>query len=320
MQHPPSRQTLPENTLIYLGKSMNPTFTDLDLLTYSAPNGPVRPGDVIAFRRSPQSRIVIHRVISTDGGVIVTQGDSNALPDPYTVERCAVIGVIRSRQRDRRHAPVLGGSQGPRVFPVPPGAREGCPALRPARAAMVSPAGRAQDDQPVRHRPDTLGDTDHHPSRGRRRPIVVPRKSGRRPSPGQPPMAAQGSISGHSRRGEAAGARTADGAGATRGVSVLAGSANTLRETIANRSGTGRGRMPVLRPRSRGGKRTRKARARPECLRRRPPRPPVSPWKSPLSRQATARRPERPVQSHNHFQRNDKQSVCSTASRAVSTS
>ncbi|MEN6342997.1 MAG: hypothetical protein ABFC89_10635 [Methanospirillum sp.] len=102
------RQALPENTLIYLGRSMSPTFADLDLLTY-APDDPVRPGDVIAFRRPDRDQVIVHRAIATDGAAITTQGDGNALPDPSAVERNRVIGVVRSRQRNRERSPVRGG-------------------------------------------------------------------------------------------------------------------------------------------------------------------------------------------------------------------
>ncbi len=112
MQQVPSRPTLPEDTLIYLGRSMNPTFTDLDLLAYDSPGGPVHPGDVIAFRRPHGDRVIVHRVVSTDGTAMRTQGDGNVLPDPFVVERSSVIGVIRSRQRNRTTVPVHGGRRG----------------------------------------------------------------------------------------------------------------------------------------------------------------------------------------------------------------
>ncbi len=112
MQQVPSRPTLPEDTLIYLGRSMNPTFTDLDLLAYASPGGPVRPGDVIAFRRPDGDRVIVHRVVSTEGTALRTQGDGNALPDPFVVERSWVIGVIRSRQRNRATVPVQRGRRG----------------------------------------------------------------------------------------------------------------------------------------------------------------------------------------------------------------
>jgi signal peptidase I len=114
MKQSSSRHSIPKkNTLLYRGRSMSPTFTDLDLLSYyPLKNDIIQPGDVVAFQDPLDTVVIIHRVILKDGSTLITQGDNNPFPDMYPVKREQVLGIIHARQRNRKITQVHGGRRG----------------------------------------------------------------------------------------------------------------------------------------------------------------------------------------------------------------
>ena len=57
-------------------------------------SGAVRVGEIISYRFGPgPDGVLTHRVYSDRAGVIVTKGDANATPDPWTTRNGAVVGT-----------------------------------------------------------------------------------------------------------------------------------------------------------------------------------------------------------------------------------
>ncbi len=57
-------------------------------------SGAVRVGEIISYRfRAGPDGVLTHRVYSDRAGVIVTKGDANSTPDPWTTRRGAVVGT-----------------------------------------------------------------------------------------------------------------------------------------------------------------------------------------------------------------------------------
>jgi signal peptidase I len=71
--------------------SMEPTINTGDLFWVRPLIGEIRPGMVVTYRMD--GRIITHRVVATEGGALVTQGDNNWAADPWKVPLSAVIGT-----------------------------------------------------------------------------------------------------------------------------------------------------------------------------------------------------------------------------------
>jgi hypothetical protein len=109
---------LPEHTTTgkwyYTGISMGPTLRSGDVLDVDSSAGvEVRCGDVVVLGPiGAGQKYVIHRVVSTRGGAIVTQGDNNTTPDAMTFSRADVVGKVTHACGDRGRRRVVGGLRG----------------------------------------------------------------------------------------------------------------------------------------------------------------------------------------------------------------
>ncbi len=102
------------NTLLYLGKSMNPTLRDLDVVEFvSIPLSQMHKGDVIVIKRQehPEERI-IHRIISISPEGIRTQGDNNDRIDPWILLPSEIEGIVISAWRGKRKIKMYSGLPG----------------------------------------------------------------------------------------------------------------------------------------------------------------------------------------------------------------
>ena len=78
-------------TVIARGSSMEPAYTDGDLVVVRR-TGSYDVGDVVAYRDAVLDRVVLHRVIGTDGGRLTLQGDNNTWVDEFRPTPDQVIG------------------------------------------------------------------------------------------------------------------------------------------------------------------------------------------------------------------------------------
>ncbi len=94
------------NSVFYMGQSMSPLFREGDDIQFrSCADRPVRRGDVVVFTPPGESRLVIHRVIGIGPEGIRTRGDRNSSPDPWLLEKGAILGIaVRSRRRGKDRA------------------------------------------------------------------------------------------------------------------------------------------------------------------------------------------------------------------------
>jgi signal peptidase I len=70
---------------------MIPTLHPGDaVLTVSASHYYV--GEVVAYRNDAEHRVILHRIVWTDGNRFELKGDHNAVPDPEVVRKSALIG------------------------------------------------------------------------------------------------------------------------------------------------------------------------------------------------------------------------------------
>lgn len=91
--------------VMHQGSSMAPFFRTGDRLALEpcGPEDPL-PGDVIVFERAGLG-LVSHRVVSVTGHGVLTRGDANRGPDPWTVPQSDILGrVVLQRGRRRTRA------------------------------------------------------------------------------------------------------------------------------------------------------------------------------------------------------------------------
>ena len=84
--------------------SMTPNIYKGDAIIYKILNKNYDPqvGEILVFRK--ESKIIVHRIIEVvdignDEKVYYTQGDANANPDGYTIERSSIVGTVKARVR-----------------------------------------------------------------------------------------------------------------------------------------------------------------------------------------------------------------------------
>ncbi|MEW6221710.1 MAG: signal peptidase I [Candidatus Hadarchaeota archaeon] len=98
------------NLILIKGGSMEPTFSEDDIVMYTAvDNASLRSGDIIVFinPNNPYEQVIVHRIVGyvTGGNVFFgyrtgwgTKGDATTLDDPYLVQfenvKGRAIGVI----------------------------------------------------------------------------------------------------------------------------------------------------------------------------------------------------------------------------------
>lgn len=99
-------------SVVFTGRSMNPTLAEGDLLT-ATPYGdePIKNGDVIYFR-SRDRLMVVHRVTSVTEDGVQTMGDDNPAVDPYFIKRDDIAGKVVAAQRGQKVRKVRGGRGG----------------------------------------------------------------------------------------------------------------------------------------------------------------------------------------------------------------
>jgi signal peptidase I len=78
---------------VVAGKSMEPALRSGDLIVVRP--GAYAVGEVVAYRSG--SRLVVHRVVATDGGRLVLQGDANDDFDAVRPRPDQVLGEVRLR-------------------------------------------------------------------------------------------------------------------------------------------------------------------------------------------------------------------------------
>jgi hypothetical protein len=97
----------------YRGSSMVPTLREpqlMEVVPYD--ERPIRRGDVILFSVAGQDLQVVHRVLDTNGGALLTCGDNNRRPDRDPVQRGQVIGQVVGAWEGRRRRAISGGRRG----------------------------------------------------------------------------------------------------------------------------------------------------------------------------------------------------------------
>ena len=73
--------------------SMLPTFDSNSYLVMEAADiSAVRVGDIVV--RRDKDRLIVHRVVRIEGGLLVTRGDANSADDPGYVTRSDLVGRI----------------------------------------------------------------------------------------------------------------------------------------------------------------------------------------------------------------------------------
>lgn len=87
----PSSLGGPVTPVVLHGTSMLPTHREGDLLLVRRASSYER-GDVVAFRAS--GGVVVHRVVTVDGGVLTTRGDNRDGPDPWRPTADRVLGRV----------------------------------------------------------------------------------------------------------------------------------------------------------------------------------------------------------------------------------
>jgi signal peptidase len=79
--------------------SMVPTLHPGDLVVDRVPKGTYHAGEVITFPASGPESVVTHRIAAVQGSAIKTKGDANTTPDPWTVPRSSIEGVMIGKVR-----------------------------------------------------------------------------------------------------------------------------------------------------------------------------------------------------------------------------
>ena len=103
----------PPGSLVYVGNSMHPTFKAPEII-YIEPYGDrkVQRGDVVVFNQPGTAKSITHRVIAVSLAGILTRGDNNLTPDPWTLTKAGLTGRVVFARRDRRYRRVLNGLPG----------------------------------------------------------------------------------------------------------------------------------------------------------------------------------------------------------------
>lgn len=97
----------------YLGRSMNPTLWENDLLeVVPCQFTDICPGDVIYYLPAEQRDGVVHRVVQVTKDGLRTRGDRNMVEDILTVQPAYVIGKVVTFWRNTRHHHVVDGWRG----------------------------------------------------------------------------------------------------------------------------------------------------------------------------------------------------------------
>lgn len=96
----------------HAGASMTPTLQALDLLEV-VPYGdkPIRVGDVVVLR-SPEGKLVAHRVVSVGANGIRTRGDGRPDEDAWNLVPVNVDGRVVAAWRGQERRPIHGGLAG----------------------------------------------------------------------------------------------------------------------------------------------------------------------------------------------------------------
>lgn len=87
-----------------LGSSMLPAVAPGDILTFRT----ARPGDLVVGRivlMAGDGRLVAHRLLSHDQGLLTTMGDSLRVPDA-PLPAASLLGVLDVHQRGARNLPI----------------------------------------------------------------------------------------------------------------------------------------------------------------------------------------------------------------------
>ncbi len=71
--------------------SMEPAINRGDLIILKKTNN-IQIGDIISYKR--RHTVITHRVYSINNGKIITKGDANSAPDPYTITHSNIIGKV----------------------------------------------------------------------------------------------------------------------------------------------------------------------------------------------------------------------------------
>ncbi len=113
-QHTVSADTLkPAGTLFYTGFSMYPTLRNLDILKISTfGKKELRRGDIIVFKTTDNSKMIVHRVISVTTDGVKTRGDNMMADDRLITLDCDIIGRVESINRKSKDTKIPGGSRG----------------------------------------------------------------------------------------------------------------------------------------------------------------------------------------------------------------
>jgi hypothetical protein len=74
------------------GGSMRPSIPELAPVRLRFGDEDAAVGDVIAFQIG--DRLIVHRVVAKRGAKLFTRGDAELLPDPFLVDRQAVLGKV----------------------------------------------------------------------------------------------------------------------------------------------------------------------------------------------------------------------------------
>lgn len=93
----------------YSGLSMNPTFSQEDLLGVKKEKM-VRSGDVVFFRSG--GKFIVHRAMAVTPHSIVTRGDNNPANDIKPVRPDDVVGIVVAAWRGNRRRAIHGGRSG----------------------------------------------------------------------------------------------------------------------------------------------------------------------------------------------------------------
>jgi signal peptidase I len=104
------------NAVFCRGESMRPLFRPGDRIRFVPCRvEEVRRGDVIIFTPPGQEERVVHRVVSTGPGGILTKGDANPCRDTGNLRQEDIVGRAVSVERNGKVTPVTGGIAG-RLF------------------------------------------------------------------------------------------------------------------------------------------------------------------------------------------------------------
>lgn len=82
-----------------MGWSMLPAIWPGDILQFErAKRGELSQGEIILFSR--ERRLFVHRILKTDGSIIVTRGDAMPHPDPVASQE--LLGRVTGIERDKK--------------------------------------------------------------------------------------------------------------------------------------------------------------------------------------------------------------------------